>query len=462
MVYAIFNIQLLLVVAKFLIENIAKYELRIVLLLIAFLFLLLFFYLSFKYDFTPVSFLFGSFIISSIFHFNIWLNVLSFLSLYFYLIDKLKRNGIFNKKMYFYLSFVPLFGLLNIDILPFLKINFSQTFVSIASFLFTPIPKEELHTNLQNSPNNLGGIINEQVEVKNLSFTNIIAIVFALFILIGLLVFLYFVVKANFNKVKILQPKRNSLKQVLIFLSILPTIILMLLTLTTYNISFQSFNIDQSNFIYPFVLLILVYGFVLFIMNLYARKHESNYSKFYNSNFKVSLIISFFLILFLVIFSLLFYHIKNRDFLIIFALTILTVLGFVALAFYLYKLNGEILVPLTGDAFKDKLQTLSKKYKEFGVKYLAMISSKKEFIEYLYFLSVLTLIKRGFNYSESVTPKEFLNSIKNYLTSENFSKLVDAFYFVEYSGCEIDSVLFNQLKTNSIKMLEELENVKAN
>ncbi len=462
MVYAIFNIQLLLVITKFLIENISNNELRIVLFLITFLFLLLSFYLSFKYDFTPVSFLFGSFIISSIFHFNIWLNVLSFLSLYFYLIDRLKRNGIFNKKMYFYLSFVPLFGLLNIDILPFLKINFSRVFVSIAGFLFAPVPKEELRKNLQNPPNNLGGIVNEQVEVKNLSFTNIIAIVFALFILIALLVFLYFVVKANFNRVKTFQPKRNRLNQILIFLSILPTIILLLLTLTTYNISFQSFNINRSNFIFPFILLILVYSFILFIMKLYAREYESSYSKFFYSNFKVSLIISIFLILFFVIFSLLFYHIKGRDFLIIFTLTILTISGFVSFSFYLYKLNGEILVPLAGDVFKDKLQTLSKKYKEFGINYLDMISTKKEFIEYLYFLSILTLIRKGFNYSESTTPKEFLNSIKNYLISNNFPKLVDAFYFVEYSGYEIDDALFNELKNNSKKILEELENIKAN
>lgn len=462
MVYAIFNIQLLLVITKFLIENVSNSELRIVLFLIAFLFLLLFFYLSFKYYFTPISFLFGSFIISSIFHFNIWLNVLSFFSLYFYLIDKLKRNEIFNKKMYFYLSFVPFFGLLNINILPLLKINFSQIFVSITGFLFAPIYKEELNKNLQNPSNNLGKTVNEQVELKNLSFTNIIAIVFALFILIALVVFLYFVVKSNVNRVKALKPKRNRLSQILIFLSILPTIILLLLTLTTYNVSFQSFNINQNNFIYPFILLILVYSFILFIMKLNTREYESNYSKFLGSNFKVSLIIAIFLILFFVIFTLLFYHVKNRDFLIIFILTILTILGFVSLSFYLYKLNGEILVPLAGEVFKDKLQILSKKYKEFGVNYLDMIQTKKEFVEYLYFLSILTLVRKGFNYSDSTTPKEFLNSIKNYLISDNFPKLVDAFYFVEYSGYEIDDALFNELKNNSKKILEELESIKAN
>jgi hypothetical protein len=120
------------------------------------------FYLMFKMEFsklviTILTFVFGAFLTRVTHLFNL----IPFVTLYFYVIDRLKENGVFKSKYYLYLSFIILLGLVPIEIPGIFEKHLTQIFVSIISSIFSmkssntqypnPNPQNNIFNQIQNA-----------------------------------------------------------------------------------------------------------------------------------------------------------------------------------------------------------------------------------------------------------------------------------------------------------------------
>jgi hypothetical protein len=421
------------------------------------------FYLMFKMEFsklviTILTFVFGAFLTRVTHLFNL----IPFVTLYFYVIDRLKENGVFKAKYYLYLSFIILLGLVPIEIPGIFEKNLTQIFVSIISSIFSmessntqypnPNPQNNIFNQIQNAFKE-----NATVDTRFTGFSSLFSLIFSIAVLVLLVLLFVSVVKIQ-NKTAPYKKKRFN--RVLLYSAtlIISSILIVLVSFTSLN-SFQSTNPGKFNF-WVALSLFSLFVFILTSFKIYRYYIEPEHyfpkdPKVLSTKTKIIMSLSFTVLVVSNVIAYIFFRQRFFSAMIISLSTL-----FIAFIFYYtLSLQGEIAVYTNHPIFKKSEQIISN-YEKYGEEYLNRIENPKEFIIYLYFLSILNFEKANIKMADEMTPKEFLETVKPCLKSNIFELLTSAFYLAEYSKNEIDENTINFLRKNADKLLSEIKELK--
>ncbi|MGB9854985.1 MAG: hypothetical protein ACPLKS_00395 [Caldisericum exile] len=423
-------------------------------------FAIIIFYLMSKLESSKVIVLFLSFILGTFLgRVSNLLNVLPFSVLYFYVIDKMKENEVFERRHYFFLAWIPLMGLISVGFRPILKEMFATLFNSIFSFLFVYNSNFSDYqiSNSQNFFNILRKIGNENVssDIRLLVFANVLSLAVSFAILIILTLLFVSILRTNTQNMA-LKKRRSLIDKILMFLLVLISIFIIFVSLA--NINKPDLKEINLNLFEGLVLLMLYFSFVILIYRISKRYVlDLEQKEYYKAPKKLMILLSVFFVLIIV--GLFVIMLSGEQTLL--AFVSLSTIGFlIFISYYIFTLRGEITVFENRKFFKETKE-LTENFKKFGKDYLNMISDPKEFVIYLYFLSLINFDRVGFKFKEGMTPKEFLVSVSPYLKSDLFITLTNAFYVAEYSNEEIDPNVLEVLKKNTEDILNEILSLDA-
>ena len=458
MIYIIFTAQLFLFLYSLLENFINTSKYGIVLLVVLGVVFILIGFLLTKFGLSKNIVLITSFVLGVFLaKYSLFANVLSFASLYFYIVDKFKENDILKKSAYLYLSPIILIGFIPIK-LPGALENIIKSFFS--KILWAPprgvsgipqsnrsgLPLSNFFVNLKNS-------LNENFTIDNFQIFNVTSLFLSIVVLVVLLVIFYFIFRSGISKSKKRIDKRYRLE--IFLLSFLFAILEFVLLYTFFGVANEATqSISSFNFL-SLVELVLLYGFIFLAARFAYKREDVTFRIPYNVTADVISLLLFFGLPFTLLF-LAFYKGQNRDMLVSIFIIVLSILGVLYLKRNINLLNGmnDVDRILKNDTSKFK-----ENYLRFQVDYLDKITDRKEFIEYLYFLCILKFLRKGFLIEDYSTPNEILREVSPYLTTEKFKLLTDALYTVEFSNQTISENEFAYIRNFSKELLNEIDKI---
>lgn len=464
MVYFIFILQLYLIVlykmASFFSKTLHAYIFFII--VAALLSIVLFLLVKFEVPKFPVlvlTFAVNPFLISE----SNYYNLIPFVSLYFFLVNKLKENEVFHKKFYFYLLPLVLLGFMPNTVGGIFEKSFYTFIKGILSFFFGQIEGSVNPTPRANSGVNIGDAVkkifdNNVYQGDTLTTTiSIVSILLSILMLIMLgTLFKNVLISGRNNQAKQFKPfKIEFLIFILYLLGLFSVLIFYNLR---SSITFTSFRLVGFNAFY-FVGLLLIYTFIFFLRRYSIDRAQRIYKYNINNKFsKISMVVFLILVIGL-FFTLFFYRGNQKDEVIIAFLFISSLLS--VLLIFLANFNGlnSFDTKTIPNVFKETSQRQMDIYNKYGISYLSSIKDPKEYIRYLYLIALIKLYEKGFKFESFFTPYDILKRVSNYLDSDIFYRLTLAFYIVEYSNEQLDEELFNYIFKNKDKLLNDFERI---
>ncbi len=458
MIYVIFTTQLFLLLYSFLANFIRTSKYGVLLLLVLGVVFILICFLLIKFEFSKNIVLITSFVLDVfLLKYSLLANVLSFASLYFYIVEKLKENDILKKSTYIYLSPLILIGFIPLK-LPGIFENIIKNFFSnillaspgnvssIVGSNKTQLPFSNLLGNLKNS-------LDENFPLDNLQILNFTSLFLSIVILSVLLIIFYSIFRSGASRSKKAVNKRHKME---IFLLSFLFAILELVVVYTFFVGIGGTIQGTSSFnLLSLIELVLLYSFIFFAAHFaYKREDVTFWIPYSMKTDLVSLLLFFgfpLTLLFLV-----FYKGQNRDMLVSIFIIGLSIIGALFLKHNIDLLEG---VNDIDRILKNNTDKFKENYLRFQVDYLDKITDKKEFIEYLYFLCLLKFLRKGFLIEDYSTPNEILREVSSYLTTEKFKVLTNALYTVEFSDQAVSENVFTFIKNFSKELLDEIDKV---
>jgi len=419
------------------------------------------FYLSFKLELsklvvTILAFLIGIFPAKVSYLFNI----IPFAILYFYVIDQLKENGIFRKKYYLSLIFIVFLGLIPIKMPGIFEKNFLEVLTLLLTSIFLMEPRNTTYPILPARENILKQIQNafEMNAEPSMQFTGLVSLFALIISLVTLILLILLLVNITRIKVSSMNHKKERFSNFVLNSIILITASLLMASIFfAYSEIKTTLSLGRSNFWIAFAVFAPL-AFIITSIRFYKyfirfELYASRDSPFISKKAGILILLSFLLLLITNFVLYIFFGQKHLALLII----LLSTLFISFLLYYTFSMKGEIAV-YKNPLFR-KSENIIANYERYGEGYLEKITDYKEFIIYLYFLSILKFSKNGIRMPDEMTPKEFLEMVKPYLKSNIFEVLTNAFYLVEYSKDEVEDVVVKFLKENANELLKEIKSL---
>ncbi|BAL80905.1 hypothetical protein [Caldisericum exile] len=455
MEYLIFSFQVV-IAGYLLIQKITK-SLNFGFLLYYFIiiFAIIMFYFMYKMEVSKLfivilSFILGTFLTKTS---NLF-NLLSFGVLYFYIIDKTKENEIFSKKLYFLLAWIVLLGLIPKNPPTIFLKHVSTLIKEVISFLFFNEVSSNNYQNTTSSKifNSIQNIINEKApaDVRFLGFANTLAL-FVSFAILIILIFLFILIL----KTEVAHKNyKNKKYQRVISLALLLSITSFLMIFISFKYINDNTSVQLTTNVWKGLFLLVMYFSIIVTIYRISRQYilRQDQREFYIAPRSLMILLSVCFVLLIAGLTVIILS-GERSAISFISLSIIAFL--ILIYFYVFSLRREIAIFENNEIFKEP-KKLVENYTKFGEDYLNIINDPREFVIYLYFLSLINFSKVGFKLSEGMTPKEFLKKVKPFLKSNSFASLTDAFYIVEYSSEQINHELFEMIKNNSKDLLNEI------
>jgi hypothetical protein len=458
MIYIIFTAQIFLFIYS-LLENFihtSKYGIVLVFVLVV-VFILVGFLLT-KFELSKNIVLIAGFVLDVfLVKYSLFANVLSFASLYFYILDKLKENDVLKKSMYFYLSPLILLGFIPLKLPGALEKVVKNFFSKI--LLASPGGgsgisqgnRTQLH--LSNFFGNLKNSLYEDFAIDNFQIFNLTSLLLSIVILVVLLVIFYLILRSQTPKNKKISSTRYKIEMFL--LSFLFAILEFVVIYTFFGrVNEATRRTPSFNFL-SLVELALLYGLIFFAARFVYKRENVTFRIPYNVKADAISLLFFFGLPFTLLF-LAFYKGQNRDMLVSIFIIGLSILGVLFLEHNINLLNG---VNDIDRILKNDTSKFKENYLKFQAGYLDKITDRKEFIEYLYFLCILKFLRKGFSIEDYSTPNEILREVLPYLTTEKFEILTNALYTVEFSNQTIPENKFAYIRNFTKELLNEIDKI---
>uniref|UniRef100_A0A7C4Y634 DUF4129 domain-containing protein n=1 Tax=Caldisericum exile TaxID=693075 RepID=A0A7C4Y634_9BACT len=459
MVYIIFVLELSLIILSFIFTALKTLYLVNILVVIVVGFMSLLLFLLFKFEIPLLPILLLTFILNPLLSNKLWyFNFLPFIALYFFLIERIKENEIFNSRFYFYLLPIIFMGFLSVNFLGILERSFISLMKSLLSSLLSPInsdyfPYKNIGTS--NLVESVKRIINEGGGIEDYRISpiaNFFAIAFSILVLVAFLsLFIKVVVAKSPSHYRTVRTWRFF-----VIVSFFYFILFIILFLTC-NLLPNTFTVEGTKFnLIYFALLLLFYAVALFIFKIAHRTFEERIvlNEFVPKLQPVFFVLSLLLLLTFIIFVLKYNGANKDEIMHIFVLSF-SFTGLATILLTMIREKGEFEIVSLPKALKESKEMVEH-YRRYGSEYLNKIKEKREYIKFLYFLAIITFIKKGYPVEECLTPREILFKVRPCLSTNLFFILTDAFYTAEYSNEEIDDEIFNEIKAKSSALLKEI------